>query len=347
MVFGSHSRSLFNDWFSQHILCIILVRGAWFYSFYNIFCIMLVPDAWFWVLCSRCLVYGAWFQVLGSGCLVPCAWFRLTEYKVICYEKFVFTSLKRCYLWVFFLHFVFSLLFASFNFTKLQFIVVSSLMFFDCHSRSLFNDWLSQHILCIILVRGAWFYSFYNIFCIMLVPDAWFWVLCSRCLVSGAWFQVLGSGCLVACAWSRLTEYKVICYEKFVFSSLKHCYLWVFFLPFVFSLLFASFNFTKLQFIVVSSLMFFDSQRRFLFNDGFHNIYSVLSWFGVLGFIAFTTYSVSCWFRMLGSGCLVSGAWFQVLGSGCLVPCAWFRLTEYKVICYEKFVFNSLKRCYL
>ena len=162
---------------------------------------MLVPDAWFWVLCSRCLVSRAWFQVLGSGCLVPCAWFRLTEYKVICFEKFVLNSLKRCYLWVFFLHFVFSLLFASFNFTKLQFIVVSSLLFFDSHSRSLFNDWLSQHIFCIILVWGAWFYSFYNIFCIMLVPDAWFWVLCSRCLVSGAWFQVLGSGCLVPSAW--------------------------------------------------------------------------------------------------------------------------------------------------
>ena len=241
MVFGSHSRSLFNDWFSQHILCIILVRGAWFYSFYNIFCIMLVPDAWFWVLCSRCLVSGAWFQVLGSGCLVPCAWFRLTEYKVICYEKFVFTSLKRCYLWVFFLHFVFSLLFASFNFTKLQFIVVSSLMFFDSHSRSLFNDWLSQHIFCIILVRGAWFYSFYNIFCIMLVPDAWFWVLCSRCLVSGAWFQVLASGCLVPCAWFRLTEYKVICYEKNVYNSLKRCYLWVFFFSFrIFRLIYFS-----------------------------------------------------------------------------------------------------------
>ena len=102
-------------------------------------------------------------------------------------------------------------------------------------------------------------------------------MLCSRCLVSGAWFQVLGSGCLVPCAWFRLTEYKVICYEKFVFNSLKRCYLLVFFLHFVFSLLFASFNFTKLQFIVVSSLMFFDSHSRSLFNDGFHNIYSVLS----------------------------------------------------------------------
>ena len=158
----------------------------------------------------------------------------------------------------------------------------------------------------------------------MLVPDAWFWVLCSRFLVSGAWFQVLGSGCLVFCAWFRLTEYKVICYEKFVFNSLKRCYLWVFFLHFIFSLLFASFNFTKLQFIVVSSLMFFDSHSRFLFNDGFHNIYSVLSWFGVLGFIAFTTYSVSCWFRMLGSGCFVPGAWSLVLDSRCSVPGAWF-----------------------
>ena len=301
MVFGSHSRSLFNDWFSQHILCIILVRGAWFYSFYNIFCIMLVPDAWFWVLCSRCLVYGAWFQVLGSGCLVPCAWFQLTEYKVICYEKFLFNSLKRCYLWVFFLHFVFSLLFASFNFTKLQFIVVSSLMFFDNHSRSLFNDWLSQHIFCIILVRGAWFYSFYHIFCIMLVPDAWFWVLCSRCLVSGAWFQVLGSGCLVPCAWFRLTEYKVICYEKFVFNFLKRCYLWVLFLHFVFSLLFASFNFSKLQFIVVASLMFFDSHSRSLFNDWLsQHIFCIIL---VRGAWFYSFYNIFCIM-------LVPDAWF-------------------------------------
>ena len=132
----------------------------------------------------------------------------------------------------------------------------------------------------------------------MLVPDAWFRVLCSRCLVSGAWFQVLGSGCLVPCAWFRLTEYKVICYEKFVFNSLNRCYLWVFFLHFVFSLLFTSFNFTKLQFIVVSSLMYFDSHSRSLFNDGFHNIYSVLSWF-----------------RVPGSGWSVQGASLQVLGS--------------------------------
>ena len=94
-----------------------------------------------------------------------------------------------------------------------------------------------------------------------------------------------------------------MCYEKFVFNSLNRCYLWVFFLNFVFSLLFASFNFTKLQFIVVSSLMFFDSHSRSLFNGGFHNIYSVLSWFGVLGF-----------------GCLVPGGRFKVLGSRCLVP---------------------------
>ena len=137
----------------------------------------------------------------------------------------------------------------------------------------------------------------------MLVPDAWFRVLCSRCLVSGAWFPVLGSGCLVPRAWFRFTEYKVICYEKFVFNSLKRCYLWVFFLHFVFSLLFASFNFTKLQFIVVSSRMFFDSHSRSLFYDGFHNIYSVLSWFGVLGF-----------------GCLVPGGRFRVLVSRWLVP---------------------------
>ena len=57
---------------------------------------------------------------------------------------------------------------------------------------------------------------------------------------------------------------------------------------------------------------------------GFHNIYCVLSWFGVLGFIAFTTYSVSCWFRMLGSGCFVPGAWSLVLDSRCSVPGAWF-----------------------
>ena len=113
---------------------------------------------------------------------------------------------------------------------------------------------------------------------------------------------MLGSGCSFPCAWFRLTEYKVICHEKFVFNSLKRCYLWVFFLHFVFSLLFASFNFTKLQFIVVSSLMFFDSHSRSLFNDGFHNIYSVLSWFGVLGF----------W-------CLVPGGRFKVLGSRYLV----------------------------
>ena len=137
----------------------------------------------------------------------------------------------------------------------------------------------------------------------MLVPDAWFRVLCSRCLVSGALFQVLGSGCLVPCACFRLTEYKVICYEKFVFNSLKRCYLWVFFLHFVVSLLFASFNLTKLQFIVVSSLMFFDSHSRSLFNDGFHNMYSVISWFGVLGFV-----------------CLVPGGRFKLLGSRCLVP---------------------------
>ena len=67
--------------------------------------------------------------------------------------------------------------------------------------------------------------------------------------------------------------------------------------------MFASFNFTKLQFIVVSSLMFFDSHSRSLFNDGFHNIYSALFWFGVLGF-----------------RCLVPGGRFKVLGSRCLVP---------------------------
>ena len=125
------------------------------------------------------------------------------------------------------------------------------------------------------------------------VPGAWSLVLCSRCLVSGAWFQVLGSGCLVPCAWFRLTEYKVIFYEKFVFNSLKRCYLWVFFLHFVFSLLFASFNFTKLQFNLFSSLIFFIVTVGLSLMIGFHNIYCVLSWFGVFGFIAFTTYSVS------------------------------------------------------
>ena len=131
-------------------------------------------------------------------------------------------------------------------------------------------------------------------------------MLGSGCLVPGAWSRVLDSGCLVRvlvpCAWFRLTEYEVICYEKFVFNSLKRCYLWVLFLHVVFSL-FASFNFTKLQFIVVSSLMFFDSHSRSLFNDGFHNLYSVLYWFVVLGF-----------------RCLVPSGLFQVLGSGCLVP---------------------------
>ena len=130
-----------------------------------------------------------------------------------------------------------------------------------------------------------------------LVPGAWSRVLDSGCLV-----RVLGSLCLVPCAWFRLTEYEVICYEKFVFNSLKRCYLWVLFLHVVFSL-FASFNFTKLQFIVVSSLMFFDSHSRSLFNDAFHNLYSVLYWFVVLGF-----------------RCLVPSGLFQVLGSGCLVP---------------------------
>ena len=67
--------------------------------------------------------------------------------------------------------------------------------------------------------------------------------------------------------------------------------------------MFASFNFTKLQFIVVSSLMFFDSHSRSLLNDGFHKIYSVLSGVGVLGF-----------------GCLVPGGRFKVLVSRCLVP---------------------------
>ena len=49
--------------------------------------------------------------------------------------------------------------------------------------------------------------------------------------------------------------------------------------------------------------MYFDSHTRSLFNDGFHNIYSVLSSFGILGF-----------------GCLVPGGRFKVLGSRCLVP---------------------------
>ena len=37
--------------------------------------------------------------------------------------------------------------------------------------------------------------------------------------------------------------------------------------------------------------------------------------------IAFTTYSVSCWFRMLGPGAL-----FQVLGLWCLIPGTRFRV---------------------
>ena len=196
LMIGFHNIYSVLSWFG--------VLGFIAFTTYSVSC-------WFRMLGSGCFV----FQVLGLWCLdsrcsVPgawlaCAWFRLTEYKVICYEKFVFNSLKRCYLWVFFLHFVFSLLFASFNFTQVAiyrsfisyvfWLSHCRSLFNDCHSRSLFNDWLSQHIFCIILVRGAWFYSFYNIFCIMLVPDAWFWVLCSRCLVSGAWFQVLGSGC--------------------------------------------------------------------------------------------------------------------------------------------------------
>ena len=49
--------------------------------------------------------------------------------------------------------------------------------------------------------------------------------------------------------------------------------------------------------------MFFDDHSRSPFNDGFHKLYSVLSWFEVFGF-----------------GCLVPGSRFQVLVSGCLVP---------------------------
>ena len=48
--------------------------------------------------------------------------------------------------------------------------------------------------------------------------------------------------------------------------------------------------------------MFFDSHSRSLFNDGFQNLCSVLSWFVVLGF-----------------GCLFPCGRFQLLGSGCLV----------------------------
>ena len=42
--------------------------------------------------------------------------------------------------------------------------------------------------------------------------------------------------------------------------------------------------------------------------------------------IGFTTYSVSCWLRMLGSGWFVPGALFQVLGLWCLIPGARFRV---------------------
>ena len=165
-------------------------------------------------------------------------------------------------------------------------------MFFDSHS-----------MLALIIA-----FTTYSVSC-------WFRMLGSGCFVPGAWSLVAWFQCSVpvpvSFAWFRLTEFKVICYEKFVFNSLKRCYLWVFFLHLVFSLLFASFNFTKLQFIVVSSLMFFYSYSRSLFNDGFHNIYSVLSWFGVLDF-----------------GCLVPGGRFKVLGPG-----AWFRLAKYTVIC--------------
>ena len=111
----------------------MLVPDAWFYSFYN-----MLYHAVSRMLGSGCFVPGAWSLVLDSRCSVPGArflvlWFRLTEYKVICYEKFVFNSLKRWFLWVGFSSV--RILFASFNFTKLQFIVVSSLMFFDSHSR--------------------------------------------------------------------------------------------------------------------------------------------------------------------------------------------------------------------
>ena len=223
---------------------------------------MLVPDAWVRVLGSRCLISGAWFRVLGSGawfgCLVPCAWFRLTEYEVICYEKFVFNSLKRCYLWVLFLHVVFSLLFASFNFTKLQFIVVSSLMFFHSHSRSLFNDGFQN--LCSVL--------------------SWFVVLGFGCLVPGGRFQVLGSGCLVTVGGIHGYLLETVRLSHIVTVGLSLMMAW----------------------IVPSFLSYvFDSHSKFAL------------------IIAFTTYSVSCWFRMLGSGCLVPGAWSRVLDSGCLV----------------------------
>ena len=76
---------------------------------------------------------------------------------------------------------------------------------------------------------------------------------------------------------------------------------------------------------------------------GFHSIYSVLSWFGVLGFIAVTTYSVSCSFRMLGSGCFVPGAWSLALDSGCSVPGALFVVFFHLVFSLLFAVFNSTK----
>ena len=70
--------------------------------------------------------------------------------------------------------------------------------------------------------------------------------------------------------------------------------------------------------------MFFDSYSRSLFNDGFHNVCSVLSWFGVLDF-----------------GCLVPGGRFNVLGSRCLVPVGGIHGYLLEI------VFNWLIRSYL
>ena len=63
--------------------------------------------------------------------------------------------------------------------------------------------------------------------------------------------------------------------------------------------------------------------------------------------MGFTTYSVSCCFRVLGSASLVPGAWSRVLDSACLVPGALFWLTEYKVVSYKNFLLSWIKQSYL
>ena len=131
-------------------------------------------------------------------------------------------------------------------------------------------------------------------------------VLCSRCLVSGAWLQVLGSGCLVLCAWFRLTEYKVICHFVFNWLILSYLYVVFFFIEY----------FPSYLLYLIPPRWIVPSLLSYVFDS--HSMLALI--------IAFTTYPVSCWFRMLGSGCLVPGAWFQVLGSRCFVPGAWSRM---------------------